>query len=126
MNLNFLLLSLLILFIFIVILNSEKISSFFFSKKIRKKFRYVCPHCASSNLKSIFIMSPVEYGRPGAKKYMERNKRFPFLALYFFGWLPQNPQVYICKDCDYYGICPEVEEDKIEEFKKKIKEAKEI
>lgn len=32
--------------------------------------------------------------------------------------------VHLCQDCDYQGIFPEVEESKVEEFRKQLKERK--
>ena len=135
---KFVLLSVFVFAIIVIGLNFERIRSFFvnslFSKKKGiEKFLYTCPRCGSTHVKSNFIMSPVELARPGARKMKElgysRYKRavgtvfvLGFVIAPF--WQPTNPQVYICLDCDYYGICPEVDEDKIEEFKKKIDEEK--
>ncbi len=71
-----------------------------------KKYVSICPRCGSTNVKSIAISSPKEYAWHGAKS---------------LGWEIYNPAKFICKDCDYYGICPKVTTDKIKNFKKKLK-----
>lgn len=68
-------------------------------------------------------MSPVELARPGAKKLQERVKVNPIGSV-VIGWQPQNPSVFICKDCDYNGICPEIEVSQIKKFRKKLKQKK--
>ncbi len=134
-NSNFILLSIFVLFIAIIISNWESIRKFFanviFGKHVNEaEYQYVCPRCGSTNLKNIFLMSPVELARPGARKLNESKYRLKYGTLLatigpsaYFGlafWQPKNPEVYICLDCDYNGICPQVEADKIEEFKKKL------
>jgi len=86
-----------------------------------KKLEYVriCPSCGSTNLKSFYLMSPVELARPGAKKLQERFKVHPIGSL-VIGWQPQNPSVFICKDCDYNGVCPEIKISQIKKFKQKL------
>ena len=68
------------------------------------------------NLKSIYHISVSELTRPGAIVAKKQFSKYPLLAP-GFGWQPQNPSVFICKDCDYYGICPEVDRNKINAFK---------
>ena len=130
-NGDFILLTISVFFIAVIIINWDSIRKFFanilFNKRTEEgNYVYVCPRCGSDNLKSVFIMSPVERARAGARKlkdlYGNRHSIRNILGYWYLnGWQPQNPEVYICVDCDYYGICPQVEADKIEEFKKKLK-----
>ena len=136
-NLEFIFITVLCIAASFIIINRDTITNWFkkhfFGKHVDVKYDYVCPRCGSTNLKSIFLMSPVELARPGARKLNELNYRFskPLLATVLIStgtlatfWQPKNPQVYICLDCDYNGICPEVEINKIDEFKKKLEESK--
>jgi hypothetical protein len=90
---------------------------------LRNSYNNICPICGSTNLKSAYIMSPVDLARPGAKKLKQRFPTHPVTTL-LFGWQPQNPDVFVCLDCDYYGICPEVDVDKTEYFRKRLKKQK--
>jgi len=87
---------------------------------MKEEYVRVCPKCGSKNVKSIYLMSPAEMARPGAKKLKERFPVHPVGSV-VIGWQPRNPEVYICLDCDYNGICPEVEASKVKEFKKNLK-----
>jgi hypothetical protein len=87
---------------------------------MKKKFVQICPQCGSTNVKSIFLISPVELSRPGAKKLKEQISKHPIGAP-IIGWQPQNPSVFVCMDCDYNGICPEIDVEEIEKFRKKLK-----
>ncbi|MBI2137905.1 hypothetical protein HYU12_05340 [Candidatus Woesearchaeota archaeon] len=89
----------------------------------KKTLIRICPKCGGTNVKSIYLMSPVELSRPGAKKLQERIK-VHFVGSLVVGWQPENPSVFICKDCDYNGICPEIEVSQIETFSGKLKKPK--
>ena len=86
---------------------------------MEEKYVRVCPKCGSLKLKSFYLMSPAEMARPGAKKLKERFPVHPVGSL-VIGWQPQNPEVYVCLDCDYSGICPEVVESKLKGFRKSL------
>ncbi|MBI2151281.1 hypothetical protein HYU21_00980 [Candidatus Woesearchaeota archaeon] len=83
----------------------------------------VCPKCAGTNLKNIYLMSPAELSRPSTKKLQQQIKTHPFGSP-LMGWQPENQGVFICKDCDYNGICPEIEVSQIKIFRKKLKSKK--
>ena len=90
-------------------------------KKVQsEQYLPVCPKCGSLNLKNYYLMSPVEMARPGAKKLKERFPAHPISSI-VLGWQPQNPDVFVCLDCDYSGICPEIEIEDIKKFKKSLK-----
>ena len=61
------------------------------SKKAIRNFVRVCPKCASTNLKSeLYSASSPE-------------------SVNFSG--------FECSDCGYYGMCPEIDVDKLKEFR---------
>ncbi len=80
----------------------------------------LCPRCGSSHVKNVYLMSPTEIALPSAKHLKKQLKKIPIVPM-AIGWQPQNPSIYVCKECDYYGICPDVKIDKVKEFKKKLK-----
>ncbi len=80
----------------------------------------MCPKCGSTKLKNFYLMSPMEMAVPGAKKLKERMNVNPVGSL-VIGWQPQNPEVYVCLECDYSGICPEVAVSGVEHFKKSLR-----
>ncbi|MBU0471092.1 MAG: hypothetical protein KKF89_06290 [Nanoarchaeota archaeon] len=83
----------------------------------------ICPICGSTNVKSIYLISPSERLVSGAKKFQERFNAHSVGSV-AIGWQPQNPSVFICMDCDYNGICPEIEISQVKEFKKELKKIK--
>lgn len=89
----------------------------------KKKFVEICPKCGSTNVKNFYLMSPIELAKPGAIQLQEKVKIHPIGSI-MVGWQPQNPSVFVCKDCDYNGICPEIELTQIEKFRKKLKQKK--
>ena len=134
-NGDFILLTISVFFIAVIIINWDSIKKFLanilFNKRTEEgKYVYICPRCGSTDLKSIFLISPVELAQPGARRLKELKRKYnPILTaviIYYSSlpalWQPKNPEVYICLECDYNGICPQVEVDKIEEFKEKLKD----
>jgi hypothetical protein len=91
------------------------------SKEKKEDWRYICPRCGSLDVKSQYLSSPMELSRPGSLKLKERLQHMGLIGPFLIGWNPQNPSVYVCKECDYYGICPEIEATKIKEFREKLK-----
>ena len=90
----------------------------------KEKYIQICPKCGSIDVESGYLVSPQNLGVPGSKKLsqnLKNNSGLAAAATPFLGWQPSGPTVYICKSCDYYGICPEVGISKIKEFQKKIK-----
>jgi hypothetical protein len=87
---------------------------------MRKNVTPICPRCGSTTLKSIFLISPSELTRPGAKKLKKQASAHPIAAL-LLGWQPVNQSVFICMNCDYNGICPEIKVKDIDAFRKEVK-----
>lgn len=83
-----------------------------------EKYIKICPKCGNTNLKSIYIISPMELSKYGAEKLAKSKNKF---AASLIGWNPENPSVYICEECSYYGICPEIKSLEAEKFRKKLK-----
>ena len=73
---------------------------------MKKRYVPICPKCGSTNIINVYLASPAELSK--------------------FGIIgaPPSPSVFICKKCGYYGICPEIEEDKILDFREKLKRKK--
>jgi hypothetical protein len=70
---------------------------------------HICPKCASINLKNNYLVSPLESSKISSKRFVlgyETNS---------------NPEIYLCLDCDYYGICPQIDKKLIKEFRRQIK-----
>jgi len=62
----------------------------------KKTLVHICPKCGSTDVKSILLFSP----------------------------LMANTSAFVCKNCDYNGICPEIEVSQIEKFRKRLKQKK--
>lgn len=79
-------------------------------KKLKsdKKVR-ICPNCGGLKLKSFLTIGPQEISR----WVITNNKHFE--------GVPSNTDCFLCKNCDYLGICPEIEINKIKEFRKNLK-----
>jgi hypothetical protein len=71
----------------------------------------ICPKCGSTNVQSVYLVSPQESGKVQGKLLVQGYNA------------PENPEVYMCKSCNYYGICSEIEVDDIKEYREGLKEA---
>jgi hypothetical protein len=76
--------------------------------KKRSEWIRICPSCGSVNVKSILLLSPNE-----REKYN--------VATRISGRPGEGMDYYVCKDCDYYGLAPEIKKDQVEEFKQNLK-----
>jgi hypothetical protein len=81
----------------------------------------ICPSCGSTRVKSTYLTSLTEEAVPKAKQ-MERRP-FPKMRI-IRGGLPGNLATYICQDCDYSGICPEVPASEVEGIRKQLEKKK--
>ena len=82
-----------------------------------KNYVQICPRCGSTKVKNILLVSPTALSRPGAKKLKEQMVKHPISAP-SMGWQPENQSVFICEDCDYNGICPEIAAAEVAAFRK--------
>jgi hypothetical protein len=85
-----------------------------------KKYIQVCPKCGGVNIKSVYLLSPKELALPAAKKLKAKISAGKLGAL-GVGWQPENQSVCLCLDCGYNGICPEIEVDQLDKFRKEFK-----
>ena len=85
-----------------------------------KKYVQICPRGGSINVKNIYLLSPQELALPAAKKLKAKMSAGKLGAL-GVGWHPENQSVYLCLDCGYNGICPEIEADQLDNFRKELK-----
>lgn len=76
-----------------------------------KESLYLCPHCGGINLKNSLLASPSDNVRPSLNKI---NK------IYLTSGFPRGPDTFICLDCDYYGVCPKIDDKDIDKFKKQF------
>jgi hypothetical protein len=74
-----------------------------------KKVR-ICPKCGSINVQSVYLVSPQESGKVQGKLFVQGYNA------------PENPEVYMCKSCNYYGICSEIEIDQVKGYRRELKE----
>lgn len=79
------------------------------SKQKHQTIVPICLKCGSTNLKSSVLINPAEYALLSIKAKTPVNV------------VPKNSFTFICKDCDYVGICPEIDEKQVAGFRRKLK-----
>jgi hypothetical protein len=90
-----------------------------------KKSVTICPVCGSLHLTSVYLAGPQRLSIPGSKKLTEQMRSETVLAP-LIGWSPINPSVFVCDECDYFGICPEIDVAIIDDFRKHVQKSKKI
>jgi len=69
----------------------------------------ICPNCGGLKLKAFLTIGPQEISRWA----IANNKQFE--------GIPSNTDCFLCKNCDYLGICPEIKINKIKGFRENLK-----
>jgi len=66
----------------------------------------ICPKCGSTNLKSSTLLDAQE---------ISRIKAYTF---------QMSPNMFFCENCNYFGICPEVDSNDIKQVSNNLKKIK--
>jgi hypothetical protein len=66
----------------------------------------VCPKCGSLNLKNSTLMNSQEISTLPVYNYI------------------RNPELFLCKKCNYFGACPKIKKGDLKKFRSKIKPVK--
>ena len=79
-----------------------------------KKSIPICPRCGSTNLKNGVLLGPQKVALYTSKEGVPMVTANQIYLL----------NKYLCLDCDYFGTCPEIDADKVDDFKKDIEAEK--
>ena len=96
-------------------------------KKVKDEEVNICPRCGSIKVQNGYITSPQFNSISGTKKLKENlsnQNAFVATGAFIIGWTPRNPEVYICPDCDYQGVCPIISKKDVSSFKRNLKNVK--